>query len=124
MKVTDYNVVAAMVDELLPEKCPDLLEKIGAENAQWCVMGIYLMNDQTTGYGQDFNRSGDGLGLSSNAKLSVISSPNRISVIDCGDMSYYTDNIDVCGSEDLEEDITNILVWIQTCFDRLSFRLT
>ena len=76
MKVTDFNVVAAMVDELLPEKCPDLLEKIGAENAQWCVMGIYLMNDQTTGYGQDFDRSDDNSSLGSDAKLSVISSLN------------------------------------------------
>lgn len=122
MKVTDYNVVAAKVSELLPEKCPDLLENIGEDNAIWCVMGIYLTNDQTTGYGQDFGVYEDVSLPECKDKVSVISSPTRISVIFGAQMSYYQDRMMICGYEDLEEDITNILLYIQTAFDRIAAR--
>ena len=111
MKVTNYNDIDAMARELLPEMCHNLLEELGENRAVWCVMAIYLMNDVTSGYSQDFH-----------VGLSVISSPNKISVIDGDKMSYYTDNYDVCGYEDLHDDIANILIWIQTAFDRINAR--
>lgn len=122
MKITTYGVIDAMVRELLPEQCPDLLEKLGEERAVWCVMAIYLMNDVTSGYGQDFTLTGDLLPNGKRPLLSVISSPNKISVIDCYEMSYYTDSYNVCGYENLHDDISNILIWIQTAFDRISSR--
>lgn len=122
MKVTDYNVVAAMVSELLPEKCPDLLEKIGEDSAIWCVMGIYLTNDQTSGYGQDFELAYIFPPPNDIAKVSVISSRDRISVIQDSQMSYYKDRMAICGYEDLAEDITNIMLYIQTAFDRIAAR--
>lgn len=122
MKVTDYNVVSAMVSELLPEKCPDLLEKIGEDNAIWCVMGIYLTNDETSGYGQDFGVYDDISLPECLYKVSVISSPTRISVILGSQMSYYQDRMTICGYEDLTEDLTNIMLYIQTAFDRITSR--
>lgn len=122
MKVTNYNVVAAMISELLPEKCPDLLENIGEDSAIWCVMGIYLTNDQTTGYGQDFGVYAGVPIPECQYKVSVISSPTRISVIFGAQMSYYQDRITICGYEDLEEDLTNIMLYIQTAFDRITTR--
>lgn len=122
MKVTNYNEIDAMVRELLPEMCPDLLEKLGENRAVWCVMAIYLMNDVTSGYGQDFTLNHEVYHTIRRPLLSVISSPNKISVIDCYEMSYYTDNYNVCGYENLEEDISSILIWIQTAFDRIQSR--
>ena len=122
MKVTNYNEIDAMVRKLLPEKCPDLLEKLGEERSVWCVMAIYLMNDVTSGYGQDFTLSHEVYHTIRRPLVSVISSPNKISVIDCYEMSYYTDSYNVCGYENLEEDISSILIWIQTAFDRISSR--
>lgn len=119
MKVTNYNEIDAMVRDLLPEMCPNLLEELGENQAVWCVMAIYLMNDVTSGYSQDFTLTSD---LSPDGKrplLSVISSPNKISIIDGNHMSYYTDSYDVCGYENLHDDIANILIWIQTVFDRI-----
>lgn len=122
MKITDYNAIAAEVVRQMPEKCPDLPAKIGQDNAVWCVMGIYLTNDQTSGYGQDFDISGFQDGHQRKPKLSVISSPTRVSVIDVNQMSYYQDRISICGYEDLEEDIAAILIYIQAAFDRIASR--
>lgn len=122
MKITTYGVIDAMVRELLPEMCPDLLEKLGEERSVWCVMAIYLMNDVSSGYSQDFTLSREEYHTIRRPFLSVISSPNKISVIYCGQMSYYTDSYDVCGYENLHDDISNILIWIQTAFDRINSR--
>lgn len=122
MKVTTYIVIDAMVRELLPEMCPDLLEKLGEERSVWCVMAIYLMNDVTSGYGQDFDEIEYSNMMNYHDRLSVISSPNKISVIYRNKMSYYTDSYNVCGYKDLHDDISNILIWIQTAFDRINSR--
>lgn len=122
MKVTDYNVVAAMVSELLPEKCPDLVDTIGQDNAVWCVVAIYTTNNLCKGYGQDFALSGAQNYFGLCVKCSVISFETGVSVIVDSVSSRYQDKFPMCGYEDLEEDITQICICIQTAFDRIAAR--
>jgi hypothetical protein len=119
MKVTDYNVVAAKVSELLPEKCPDLLENIGRERAIFCVLAIYQVNDLCKGYGQDFIISGGVYGSGSYEKVSVIAFVNGVSVIVDSASSRYQDNFPMCGYENLDEDLEQICICIQAAFDRI-----
>ena len=121
-KVTDYNLIASTISEVMPEVSPDLPTKIGQDNAIWCVMGVYLTNDQTSGHGQDFALIQDGVYCGQEMKFSVISSRDRISIIENGQMSYYKDNVDLCGYENLHEDIYAICMYIQTAIDRIESR--
>lgn len=121
-KVTNFQTIADAIYHELALNNYDIETLIGTDCTVWAVMGIYLNNDKTSGFGQDFKVMT--LGLESNlaVKLSVISSRNRISVILEGEMSYYSDNVDLCGYESLEEDIQAILLWIQTAIDRINAR--
>lgn len=121
-KVTNFQTIADVIYHELALTNYDIETLIGTDCTVWAVMGIYLNNDKTSGFGQDFKVMT--LGLESNlaVKLSVISSRNRISVILEGEMSYYSDNVDLCGYESLEEDIQAILLWIQTAIDRINAR--
>lgn len=121
-KVTNFQTIADVIYHELALNNYDIETLIGTDCTVWAVMGIYLNNDKTSGFGQDFKVMT--LGLESNlaVKLSVISSRNRISVILEGEMSYYSDNVDLCGYESLEEDIQAILLWIQTAIDRINAR--
>lgn len=122
-KVTDFNVIQTAVLELAPQFAPSLLDLIGSMNAVWCVMGIYLTNDQTNGYGQDFHvYDGDSVDVDE-LLVSVISYRNGISVIVDSHASKYQDNVDLCGYQNLTEDITAILMYIQTAIDRIESRL-
>ena len=121
-KVTDYNLIASTISEVMPEVCPDLPTKIGQDNAIWCVMGVYLTNDQTSGHGQDFELTQYGGNYLPKIKFSVISSRDRISIIENGQMSYYKDNVNLCGYENLQEDIYAICMYIQTAIDRIESR--
>lgn len=99
-----------------------IVEILGREVAILVVMAIYTTNNLCSGYGQDFapqERNEDSVFTE---KLSIISSPTRISVIYNGEMSYYQDRFDICGYDDLGEDLDTILNYIQTCFDRISSR--
>lgn len=121
-KVTNFQTIADVIYHELALNNYDIETLIGTDCTVWAIMGIYLNNDKTAGFGQDFKVMT--LGLESNlaVKLSVISSRNRISVILEGEMSYYSDNVDLCGYESLEEDIQAILLWIQTAIDRINAR--
>lgn len=121
-KVTDYNLIASTIAEVMPEVCPDLPARIGQDNAIWCVMAVYLTNDQTSGHGQDFYVSDPNPELGIYMQLSVISCSDKISVIQNGHMSYYKDNVDLCGYENLQEDIYAICMYIQTAIDRIESR--
>lgn len=99
-----------------------IVEILGREVAILVVMAIYTTNNLCSGYGQDFapqERNEDSVFTE---KLSIISSPTRISVIYNGEMSYYQDRFDICGYDDLGEDLDTILNYIQTCFDRITSR--
>ena len=121
-KVTDFQTIADVIYHELALNDYDIETIIGTDCTVWCVMGIYLNNDKTSGFGQDFKTMTLGVESNLNVRLSVISSRNRISVILEGQMSYYSDNVDLCGYESLEEDIQAILLWIQTAIDRINAR--
>ena len=119
MKETDYNAIAAEINSQLEENDGDIVVLLGSERAKICVMGIYLSNDITSGYGQDFNVETGIVDSEHFGKFSVISSPNRISVVMAEGMSFYQSRETICGYESLQEDIANILVIIQTVIDRI-----
>lgn len=122
MKETDYSVIAKEINSQLRDNSYDIVSMIGTEATIICVMGIYLSNDITSGYGQNFNTDVGYSGYGSEGKVSVISSPERISVITIEGMSFYKSDISICGYESLDEDIANILIIIQTVLDRISSR--
>lgn len=122
MKETDFNVIASEIVTQLDSVSCELPALIGHNATILCVMGIYLSNDITSGYGQNFNTDAGYSGEGANGKVSVISSPERISVITIDGMSYYKSDIPICGYESLDEDIANILILIQTVLDRISSR--
>lgn len=119
MKETDYNAIAAEINSQLEENDGDIVVLLGSERAKICVLGIYLSNDITSGYGQDFNVETGIVDSGHFGKFSVISSPNRISVVMAEGMSFYQSRETICGYESLQEDIANILVIIQTVIDRI-----
>lgn len=121
-KVTNFQTIADVIYHELAMNDYDIETLIGTDCTVWCVMGIYLNNDKTSGYGQDFKSITTYVNSNLNVNLSIISSRNRVSVIFDGQMSYYTDNVDLCGYESLEEDIQAILLWIQTAIDRINAR--
>lgn len=122
MKETNYNTIATEIISQLNGNSYDIVNMIGTEATIICVMGIYLSNDITSGYGQNFNTDSGYYGDGANGKVSVISSPERISVITLDGMSFYKSDIPICGYESLDEDIANILIIIQTVLDRISSR--
>lgn len=119
MKETDFNAIAAEISSQLEENDGDIVSLLGSERAKICVMGIYLSNDITSGYGQDFNVVTGIVDSGHFGRLSVISSPTRISVVMAEGMSFYQSKETICGYESLQEDIANILVIIQTVIDRI-----
>ena len=48
-KVTDLTVVQQMADSIVDEKCPDLFDFVGRDNAVWCLVAIYTTNDLCSG---------------------------------------------------------------------------
>lgn len=121
-KVTNFQTIADVIYHELALNNYDIETLIGTDCTVWAVMAIYLNNDKTTGYGQDYmSLEVDAYGVPVN-KVTVVSSRNRVSVIIGREMSYYTDNVDLCGYESLEEDIQAILLWIQTAIDRINAR--
>lgn len=109
MKELDSKIVLAEIESQMEETGYDIEMILGRSIAKIAVLGIYMTNDITSGYGQDFR----------DLKFSVISSPRRVSVI-CGDgMSMYKDSLPLCGYDNLSEDIASILNAIQAAIDRL-----
>lgn len=87
----------------------DIAEWCGKTIAALAVTNIYATNDICRGFGQDFKE----------LDISIISSPNRISLIAWSAATFVRSDIPICGYESLSEDIYSILVNIQACFDRL-----
>lgn len=121
-KIRDYNTIADVVKSQMYDIAPDLISYIGDTATIWCVMGIYLCNNLTSGYGQDFYAL---VPLQVNghpSKLSVIAYADGVSVIIDKQSSRYQDSIPLCGYEDLNEDVHAILMYIQTAIDRINAR--
>ena len=118
-KVTDLSVIQQAIADMIDEKCPDLVDTIGRDNAIWCVMAIYTTNDLCSGYGQDFVPDAYRMMILGHKKVSVISFENGVSVIVDSASSRYQDRFAMCGYVDLNEDLTQICICIQAAFDRM-----
>ena len=119
-KVTDLSVIQQAIADMINEKCPDLVETIGRDNAIWCVMAIYTTNDLCSGYGQDFVPNAYRMMILGHKKVSVISFQNGVSVIIDSASSRYQDRFAMCGYTDLNEDLTQICICIQAAIDRIN----
>lgn len=119
-KINDWNQVRDAVADALLERGSGLVELIGATNTIAAVTCIYMNNDQCRGYGQDFELVDDTDFPGVLTKVSVISAPERLSIITDVGMSYYKDNIPLVGYEDLAEDVEHLLIVIDTVLDRIS----
>ncbi len=123
MKVMDYNVVLAEAVDLLNEDFGDIQDAFGIEVAPIIIANVYMMNNLTTGYGQDvqlrdqFDERGKPL------KASLISSPDLISIILPEGGSHWRADLPLCGYEDLHTDILNICVITQAVLDRIYSRM-
>lgn len=107
-KVTDYNAIYTSVETLLQQYDWTLLDYCDPEQAKVIVANIYITQDFAKGYGQDVS-----------PVLSVISSPDRISVINDGYSSFYKCREPMVNYENLDDDIYSILSTIQAVFDRI-----
>ena len=119
-KVKDLSVIQQAIADMIDEKCPDLVENIGRDNAIWCVMAIYTTNDLCSGYGQDFVPDAYRMMIHGHKKVSVISFQNGVSVIIDSASSRYQDRFAMCGYTDLNEDLTQICICIQAAIDRIN----
>ena len=123
MKETDYSKIREEIASQLADNGNGLVEFIGVENTILCVMNIYLTNDITTGFGQDFAVENPEVDTQTPLRVSVISSPTRISIIIDHHMSYYLEHEGVCVYESLEDDINEIFLLIQTTLDRIEAQI-
>lgn len=119
MKITDYSVIQNEIHEQLLEQDWSIEQYLDESMIVLAVANIYTTNDMVSGFGQDFTNAASVSGLDNFEKLSIISSRDRISIILDSKMSYYKDNLAICGYESLDEDIYNIFVVIQAVFDRI-----
>lgn len=123
-KITNLNEVQEMAAIIIDGNDYDLPARIGRERAIWCLVAIYTTNDWCKGYGQDFYPYDAPSTTYGTDVVSVISFDNGISVIDSGKMSRYTDRFPLCGYESLYDDLYQIAIDIQACFDRIAAATT
>ena len=107
MKVTDLNEVAAEVRTQLENEGSLLLDYVSKEVAVSMTTNIYVMSDQTKGFGQDIPDT-----------ISVISSQTRISTIFEGHSSFYKESGAICEYNDLSEDVSQIILVLDTAIQR------
>lgn len=119
-KVMDYAVLQQVIQEELDLHDCDLEELIGSDLTIMCIMNVYLTNDVCKGFGQDFVTTEPAYPDGTETKTSVISAPQRISIITDIGMSYYKTDDTLCGYEDVHEDVANIIIVIQTVLDRIA----
>lgn len=123
MKVTDYNEICAQVSQLLQAQEYDMIDVWGFEVSVMLVANIYMMNDLCTGYGQDIRLATIDPVTHKNQRASVVSATDLISVIIPEGGSHYRADEPLCGYDNLEVDLTNIIVIIQAVIERIYARL-
>lgn len=121
-KVRELVILKDAVISQLAMQDSHLLSLIGEDCAIWCVMGIYLTNDQTSGYGQSFKPQEPSEDFGQVNMVSIISYRNGVSVIIDNQASKYQDNVDLCGYENLNEDVHAIVMYINTAIERINAR--
>lgn len=121
-KVRELVILKDAVISQLAMQDSHLLSLIGEDCAIWCVMGIYLTNDQTSGYGQSFKPQEPSEDFGQVNMVSIISYRNGVSVIIDNQASKYQDNVNLCGYENLNEDVHAIVMYINTAIERINSR--
>lgn len=107
MKVTDLNTVKAMATVQLVNYGGSILGFLTMEDAANCLTMIYVTNDMTSGFGQDFTNN-----------ISVVSSQTRIAIIGFGRHSFYKVSEPICGYESLSDDMRAINVTLDAALAR------
>lgn len=107
MKVTDLNTVKAIATEQLENYGGSILDFLKMEDAANCLTMIYVTNDMTSGFGQDFTNN-----------ISVVSSRTRIAIIGFGRHSFYKVSEPICGYESLSDDMRAINVTLDAALAR------
>lgn len=98
-KLTDLNEIRAFAAETIDDNGSELLEFLTKEEAIDCFTMIYVTNDRTTGFAQDYENN-----------ISVLSSPTRIGIIWQGHHSYYKVGGQICLYNAIEDDMNEIRV--------------
>lgn len=109
MKVLDSTIVLAEIESQMEATGYDIQNILGLSVAKIVVLGVYMTNDLTSGFGQDFRDLG----------FSIISSRRGVSVICGACMSMYKESMPLCGYDNLSIDIASILNAIQAALDRV-----
>lgn len=119
MKEQDLNVVRNLAQITIENNYPDIAETFGSACAPLLITNVYMMNDLTTGFGQDVTLQGMIDEKGKPLKASLISATDLISVILPEGASHYRADLPLCGYENLGEDITNICMITQAVLDRI-----
>lgn len=119
MKEQDYNVVLTTAKSVIENQYPELNDVWPNGCAALLIAHVYMMNDLTTGFGQDVALPGLTDEKGKPLKASLISATDLISVILPEGASHYRADLPLCGYENLSEDITNICMITQAVLDRI-----
>ena len=119
MKEQDLNVVRNLAQITIETYYPDIADAFGSACAPLLITNVYMLNDLTTGLGQDVSLQGMVNENGKPLKASLISSPDTIYVILPEGASHYRADLPLCGYENLGEDITNICMITQAVLDRI-----
>lgn len=108
-----------MAQMTIESEYPGIDVAFGPECAALLITNVYMMNDLTTGFGQDVKVAGMVDEKGKPLKASLISATDLISVILPEGASHYRADLPLCGYENLGEDITNICMITQAVLDRI-----
>lgn len=106
-KISNLNVIQAAVIDVYNAIGCSLDEYLEQEEVYDCITMIYVNGDRTAGFGQDYAD-----------RISVISSPERVSIIGEGAMSFYKNDGPICQYNDLVDDINQIIIVIDAAIAR------
>ena len=99
MKLTDLNLIRDFARRELEENGSALLDFLTMEDTTNCMTMIYVTNNITTGFAQDYENN-----------ISVLSSPTRIGIIWQGHHSYYKVDGKICLYNAIEDDMNEIRI--------------
>lgn len=107
MKVTDMSTVQAAATVRLENDGGTILDFLNIDDAAICLTMIYMTNDITNGFGQDYQNN-----------ISVVSSPTRIAILGFGRHSFYKVDGKICQYESLMDDLREINVVLDAAIAR------
>lgn len=108
-KITNLNTIHDFAMQCLDDSGSELLDFLTIEDAANCLTMVYITNDLTTGFAQDYENN-----------VSIISTPTRVAVIYQGHHSFYKQQGNICQYNAIEEDMEAIRVTIDAALARWS----